>query len=129
MQHVAQNLLHNAIEYGTEASNWIGLQASLAGDFVEIRVEDRGPGIPADKQAQVFEPFFRGRRALADQVQGTGLGLNLVRKIVQAHGGTIRVRNHAPQGTEFVVRIPIATPEMQDEFVGGLARVIFELTA
>ena len=116
LQHVIQNLLDNAVKYGTGTSNWIGLTASRAGDFLEICVADCGPGIPPDEQALVFEPFFRGRRALADQVQGTGLGLNLVRKIVEAHGGSIRVRNHSPRGSEFVVRVPLAPPEMQDEF-------------
>ncbi len=116
LQHVVQNLLDNAVKYGTESSNWIGLTVAPAGDFVEIRVADRGPGIPADEQSMIFEPFFRGRRAIADQVHGTGLGLNLVRKIVEAHGGTIRVQNHAPQGSEFIVRLPVAPPEMQDEF-------------
>ncbi len=116
LQHVVQNLLDNAVKYGTETSNWIGLTVTHAGEFLEICVADQGPGIPADEQALVFEPFFRGRRALADQVQGTGLGLNLVKKIVEAHGGTIRVRRHAPHGAEFVVRVPVAPPEMQDEF-------------
>ena len=116
LQHVIQNLLDNAVKYGTETSNWIGLTAIRAGDFLEICVADCGPGIPADEQALVFEPFFRGRRALADQVQGTGLGLNLVKKIVEAHGGSIRVQNHSPRGSEFVVRVPVAPPEMQDEF-------------
>ena len=116
LQHVIQNLLDNAVKYGTQTSNWIGLTASRAGDFLEICVADCGPGIPPDEQALVFEPFFRGRRALADQVQGTGLGLNLVRKIVEAHGGSIRVQNHSPHGSEFVVRVPVAPPEMQDEF-------------
>jgi signal transduction histidine kinase len=116
LQHVIQNLLDNAVKYGTETSNWIGLTVTRAGEFLEICVADQGPGIPADEQSLVFEPFFRGRRALADQVNGTGLGLNLVKKIVEAHGGTIRVQGHSPTGSEFIVRIPVAPPEMQDEF-------------
>lgn len=116
LQHVVQNLLDNAVKYGTETSNWIGLTVKRAGDFLEIRVADRGPGIPPDEQSLVFEPFFRGRRALADQIHGTGLGLNLVKKIIQAHGGTIRVQAHSPCGSEFIVQVPIAPPEMQDEF-------------
>ncbi len=116
LQHVVQNLLDNAVKYGTESSKWIGLEASLAGDFVELRVADQGPGIPSEEQLHIFDPFFRGRRALADQVQGTGLGLNLVKKIVEAHGGTIRIQSRSPHGAEFIVRIPVAPPEMQDEF-------------
>ena len=83
---------------------------------MEIRVADRGPGIPLDEQAHIFDPFFRGRRAVQDQVHGTGLGLNLVKKIVEAHGGTIHVHSEPMKGAEFVVRIPAAPPELQDEF-------------
>jgi signal transduction histidine kinase len=73
---------------------------------VEVRVADHGPGIPQEEQQRIFDPFFRGQRALKDQVHGTGLGLNLVKKIVEAHGGTIRVNSQLAKGTEFVVRIP-----------------------
>jgi two-component system phosphate regulon sensor histidine kinase PhoR len=90
------------------------------GPAVEIRVADHGPGIPLDEQKQIFDPFFRGRRALRDQVHGTGLGLNLVKRIVEAHGGTIRVHSEPMQGTEFVVRIPAAPPEVQNELSHSL---------
>ena len=124
MRLALQNLLDNALKYGTEGNNWIGVFASVArneeGTAVEVRVADRGPGIPVDEQAHIFEPFFRGRRAVRDQVHGTGLGLNLVKKIVEAHGGTIRVNSEPMKGTEFVVRIPIAPPELQDEFAHSL---------
>ena len=69
---------------------------------------DRGPGIPPDEQDQIFDPFFRGARAVQDQVHGTGLGLSLVKKIVEAHGGSIRVKSEPMKGTEFIVRIPAA---------------------
>jgi signal transduction histidine kinase len=75
---------------------------------VEIRVTDRGPGIPADEQGQIFDPFFRGRRALQDQIHGTGLGLNLAKKIIEAHGGSIQVKSAAMKGAEFIVRLPAA---------------------
>jgi signal transduction histidine kinase len=121
LRHALQNLIDNALKYGTEGGNWIGIFASAAPGAngvpaVEIRVADRGPGIPADEQEFIFEPFFRGRRAIQDQVHGTGLGLNLVKKIVEAHGGTIRVRSEPMQGTEFIIRVPAAPRELQDEF-------------
>jgi signal transduction histidine kinase len=112
LQHALQNLIGNAAKYGTEGGNWIGVFASQVRDkdraLVEIRVADRGPGIPEDEQKHVFEPFFRGRRAVEDQIHGAGLGLNLAKKIVEAHGGTIRVKSEPLQGTEFIVRIPAA---------------------
>ena len=67
---------------------------------------DHGPGIPEEEQAQIFEPFFRGRRANQEQIHGAGLGLNLVKKIVEAHGGSVRVKSAPAQGTEFIVSIP-----------------------
>ena len=124
MKHVVQNLVDNALKYGTEGNNWIGVFASAVTDdsgmAVEIRVADRGPGIPLGEQAHIFDPFFRGRRAIEDQVHGTGLGLHLVKKIVEAHGGTIRFKSEPMKGTEFVVRIP-TTLEAQDEFAHSLS--------
>jgi len=112
LKHAFQNLLTNAAKYGTKGSNWIGIFASKANEkgrpMVEIRVADRGPGIPEDEQKHIFDPFFRGQRAIDDQVHGTGLGLNLVKKIVEAHGGTIRVKSEPMKGAEFIVRIPEA---------------------
>ncbi len=109
------NLIDNAATHGAEGSNWIGLTVRKAagkdGDVVEVRVADRGLGIPADEQRWVFEPFYRGRRAVRDQIHGSGLGLNLVRKIVEAHGGTIKVRSEPGKGTEFIVRIPTLARE------------------
>lgn len=120
LQHVFQNLLGNAVKYGAEGGNWIGVFASASNGggppAVEIRVADHGPGIPEDERARIFEPFFRGRQALGDQVHGTGLGLNLARKIVEAHGGTIRVESEPMKRTEFIVRIPAAPSDQQDEF-------------
>jgi signal transduction histidine kinase len=120
LKQVVQNLLSNAIKYGSEGGNWIGISAarddSGAQPMVELRVQDRGPGIPPDEQAHIFEPFFRGRRAKQDQIHGTGLGLNLVKKIVEAHGGTIQVRSEAMKGTDFVVRLPAAPAEYQNGF-------------
>jgi signal transduction histidine kinase len=121
LQQAVQNLLNNAVKYGIEGGNWIGVsvrQLAEAGKeaCIEIRVADKGPGIPADEVSHLFEPFFRGRRALQDQVHGTGLGLNLVKKIVEAHDGTLTVHSEIMKGTEFVIRIPIAPAEYQDEF-------------
>ena len=113
LKHALQNLLSNAAKYGTrKGSNWIGIFASRATEhgrnMVEIRVADRGPGIPAAEQARIFDPFFRGQSAVQAQVHGTGLGLNLVKKIVEAHGGTIQVKSEPMKGAEFIVRIPEA---------------------
>ena len=120
LQRVFQNLLCNAAKYGTGTSHWVGLSArsihASGRACVEIRVADRGPGIPAQEQKHIFDPFFRGQRARQDQIHGTGLGLSLVKKIVEAHGGTVAVHSQPSQGTQFVVQIPAAPRESRDEF-------------
>ena len=130
LRHAVQNLVENAIKHGSAGNGnghhpWVGIFAeavpSVHGRTVEIRVADRGPGIPEDEREQIFDPFFRGRRALADQVHGTGLGLNLVKKIVEAHGGTIELRSEPMQGAEFIIRIPVTPEENQHEFAHSLS--------
>jgi signal transduction histidine kinase len=120
LKQAVQNLVENAMKYGLNGSNWIGISATRIaganGASVEVRVADRGPGIPPDEQEHIFEPFFRGRRAVRDQIHGTGLGLNLAKNIVEAHGGALRVESDANKGAEFVLRIPAAPEEVQNEF-------------
>jgi signal transduction histidine kinase len=106
LKHAFGNLLSNAAKYGLQEHGWVGVFAKRTGPEVEVRVADHGPGIPAEEQPQIFDAFFRGRRAIQDQVHGTGLGLNLVKKIVEAHGGSIRVKSEPSRGTEFIVRLP-----------------------
>jgi signal transduction histidine kinase len=120
LRHALQNLVDNALKYGTRGANWIGVYAEAIideqGAATQIRVADHGPGIPPDEQVRIFDPFFRGRRAVEDQVHGTGLGLNLVKSIIEAHGGSICVASDPAKGTEFTIRLPAAPPEFQDAF-------------
>jgi len=116
LKHAIQNLLTNAAKYGGEGG-WIGVTVTSPHDsVVEIKVADRGPGIPAEERNQIFDPFFRGRRAVDDQIHGTGLGLNLVKRIIDAHKGSVTVNSEPGQGTEFVLRIPTVPEEQRDEF-------------
>jgi signal transduction histidine kinase len=108
LKHALQNLLANAVKYAAKDDPWIGVFASRTKDGIEIRVADRGPGIPEDEQRHIFDAFYRGRRAVQEQAPGAGLGLNLVKKIVQAHGGSIRVRSAPGEGAEFILRLPAA---------------------
>jgi signal transduction histidine kinase len=120
LRHALQNLVDNALKYGTKGANWIGVYAEAIideqGAATQIRVADHGPGIPRDEQGRIFDPFFRGRRAVEEQVHGTGLGLNLVKSIVEAHGGSIRVASEPAKGTEFTIRLPAAPAEFQHAF-------------
>lgn len=107
LRHALGNLINNAARYGS-AGESIHIRAARSGDEVAVIVEDRGQGIPRGEIGQVFEPFFRGRRAVKDQIHGTGLGLSLAKRIVEAHDGSIAVASEVGKGTQFTVRLPAA---------------------
>ena len=77
---------------------------------MRIAVEDHGPGLDADERQLVFEPFYRGRTAVAGQIQGSGLGLSLVRRIAVAHGGRVALASEAGRGSTFTIWLPAAPP-------------------
>jgi signal transduction histidine kinase len=108
LQRAFQNLIGNAANHAG-SGKWIGISAELSGDLsiIEVRVADHGPGIPPSEQAAIFNPFTRGARAEAEAVRGSGLGLALVREIVEAHGGNVAVRSTPGNGATFIVRLPV----------------------
>ncbi|MCX6610992.1 MAG: HAMP domain-containing sensor histidine kinase [Acidobacteria bacterium] len=114
LQLALQNLVVNAAKHGGEG-NWIGVSARRIGQQVEVAVSDHGPGVPASEREKIFDPFYRGERAVVDQVRVSGLGLSLLREIVEKHGGTVVVREAAGGGAEFAMRLPVSE-EIDDEF-------------
>lgn len=74
---------------------------------VELTVSDTGLGIPEQDRPRVFERFYRVDKARSRELGGTGLGLAIVKHIVEGHGGQVWVEGHTPQGSRFVVRLPI----------------------
>ncbi|MEE9141334.1 MAG: HAMP domain-containing sensor histidine kinase [Gammaproteobacteria bacterium] len=105
---VLQNLISNAIKYGPKHQRISITARKMNHDSrpeIQVAVRDQGSGIPTNEMPQLFEPFFRGRRAHADQIQGSGLGLTVVRRVVEAHGGHVTV-NSAPGGSVFVIHLP-----------------------
>jgi signal transduction histidine kinase len=118
LTHAVKNLITNAAKYGS-TGDWIGISAAMRNNgrsLVEIRIADRGEGVEPDELQQIFEPFYRGKKAVAEQIHGTGLGLSLVKRIVEAHEGTITVENASPRGTAFVIRLPTAPAQLTHEF-------------
>ena len=109
LSHCLQNLLGNAVKYGD--GKWVKIEASRKGGEVEFAVVDRGPGVDPSDKPNLFDPFFRGKRALSDQIHGLGIGLSLVKRVAEAHGGRAAVRNLARGGARFSVFIPIERPE------------------
>lgn len=102
-----QNLISNAIKY-SGPGRWIVIAAVNEGGFVKVSVRDSGPGIATEDLPHIYEPFYRGRAAVDAQIQGSGLGLNLVRQTVEAHGGEITVTSNPGCGTTFCISLAIA---------------------
>ncbi len=107
LDQVLTNLVNNAIKY-TEPGGTIAIRADRAGPFAEVRVSDDGIGIPAEMLPRVFDLFTQVDRALDRSQGGLGIGLTLVRRLVELHGGTATVASRgAGLGSEFTVRLPL----------------------
>jgi len=107
LEQVIINLLGNAIKFSPNNSK-VRISAEEKDGFVEIRVIDSGPGIPADYRKKVFERFQQVSRGDGKEKEGTGLGLAISRAIVEAHGGTIGVDSEDAKGSSFWIRLPDA---------------------
>jgi signal transduction histidine kinase len=101
LNQVWANLLDNAAD-AVDGEGRIGVRAHRDGDAVVVEISDDGPGIPRELQARVFEPFFTTKQV----GEGTGLGLDIVRRIVASHGGEVAFES-GPGETRFVVRLPV----------------------
>jgi two-component system sensor histidine kinase KdpD len=114
---VLYTLLDNAAKYSPAGSH-IGVHAESAGDSaVCLSVEDEGPGVPSELRERVFDKFFRAMRdgdAGAPKPTGTGMGLAIAKGIVEAHGGSIRVREgREGRGSRVVVTLPVGEDELK----------------
>jgi signal transduction histidine kinase len=107
LRRAVQNLISNAIKYGA-SGGWIGIRARAVDSTILLSVTDKGIGIPAAEQARIFDPFYRAAGVVSARIQGAGLGLSLVRRIVEGHEGQITVRSEAGHGSEFTITIPVA---------------------
>jgi len=105
METVFTNLLSNAIKYNRNDGS-IFINARNLGEFVEIKVADTGVGIAKADLHRIFDKFFRIRTEDTRKVIGSGLGLPLVKTIIEAHLGTIAVESKAKEGTTFIVQLP-----------------------
>jgi signal transduction histidine kinase len=114
LKRALQNLISNAIKYDGE-NRWARISAQPGtgkhGNEVRIAVEDRGLGIGSVDIAHIFEPFYRGHEAVAAQIKGSGVGLSLVKQIVEAHGGRVTVKSTQGTGSVFTLHLPIASDE------------------
>src|SRR5262249_19895662 len=117
LQQVVGNLLSNAAKY-TDPGGHILLSARQEGSEVVLRLRDTGVGISPEMLPRVFELFVQAERRLDRSYGGLGIGLTLVRRLVEMHGGTITAHSEGPgKGSEFTVRLPALTAEQQAELL------------
>jgi signal transduction histidine kinase len=101
LQEVVLNLILNACQAMGPDGGTLELSASATHDWVELRVQDSGPGIPPQRLKRMFEPFFTTKQT------GTGLGLFVTQRIIQAHSGSIDITSEEGEGTCFIIRLPV----------------------
>lgn len=110
LRSILTNILSNAIRYSHTLTP-IRLQLSKSQGQVIFRVRDRGIGIPREDFPHLFEPFHRGKNV--SNIPGTGLGLNIVKRFVDLHRGSVQVDSKLNQGTTFTITLPLQPPEQQ----------------
>jgi signal transduction histidine kinase len=104
LEQVAANLIDNAVKY-TRAGGRVDVEIARDGDRARLRVRDTGPGIPASEMPRIWDRLFRGDTSRTER--GLGLGLSLVKAVVEAHGGTVDVASEDGRGSVFTVSLPI----------------------
>lgn len=118
LQSALENLIINGIKYSPD-EKWIRIEARQVNDssmsFVEIKVIDHGIGIAASDISNIFEPFYRGRNAIDEQIQGSGLGLSITKHIIASHGGRISVKSSPKEGSVFTILLPSMTQDKENK--------------
>jgi len=111
-KQIIYNLISNAIKFTSKGGS-VAVSATKAGDFVRVSVSDTGIGISKENQKFLFQPFRQVDSSINRQYEGTGLGLALVRKFVDLHGGRVWVESETGKGSSFYIRIAF---EIQETF-------------
>jgi signal transduction histidine kinase len=106
------NLVSNAVKYSA-GRTYLGVHLYRRNENVNLEVVDHGIGIPAKEQLKIFEKFYRVGDPLVHNTKGSGLGLSLVRHIVQAHGGQVAVESAPGHGSKFIITLPVKNPALQ----------------
>ncbi|MBX5220025.1 sensor histidine kinase [Rhizobium sp. NLR8a] len=104
MEQVFINLMSNAVKYSPDQPD-IYVHARVEEKMVEIAVADSGIGMDADDLPKLFQPYYRARSATG--IAGTGIGLNVVKQVIELHGGTVEVTSELGKGTTFTISLPI----------------------
>jgi len=114
LRQVVQNLLHNAVRFtpaGGQVTVIVKEETVDQDRWVTVEVEDDGPGIPAEDLSRIFEPFYRVDPSRSRASGGTGMGLAVVKLLVEVHGGSVRAENRPAGGSRFIVQLPASPAE------------------
>jgi two-component system sensor histidine kinase TctE len=112
LREALANLVDNAIRYAGRGASVTVRVAAAPGGRARVEVEDNGPGVPDAERERVFERFVRGESpAATGQGDGCGLGLAIVREVVQRHGGSVWLEPVAPRGVRACIDLPLAPPQ------------------
>ncbi len=103
------NLLENSVKYSGD-TKLINVKVKKTDGFIDLSVQDCGLGIPESELEKIFDKFYRGRSALANNIRGSGIGLSLTKNVAEMHGGDVMVRSEPGKGSTFTLRIPIVPP-------------------
>ncbi len=107
LTRAVSNLLGNALKYGGEPAE-VAIEVRRGAEGVLVSVADHGAGLSPSEMPRLFEPFYRGQRASEARIPGSGLGLALVKRIVESHGGRVRAENGPSGGALFTICLPAA---------------------
>jgi two-component system, OmpR family, phosphate regulon sensor histidine kinase PhoR len=107
LRRVVRNLLENAVKYSPD-SNAVWVETGCEGQLAVLRVRDQGMGIPREEQSRIFDKFVRGEAAKQACIQGSGIGLAMVKEIVRIHHGAIDLDSEVGRGSTFMVRLPLS---------------------
>jgi signal transduction histidine kinase len=108
MKEVFRNLIENAMKFNPKTPRMIRIAARIAEKRVDITFTDNGPGIPSEEREKIFQKFYQIEGNFTGQVQGMGLGLPLVHRIVTEHGGRVRLESELGQGSTFILELPLS---------------------
>jgi signal transduction histidine kinase len=107
-REILKGLIENAAKFNSKAQRSVMIFAQKVGDQVTISIKDDGRGIPAEEFEKIFQKFYQIEESFTGQVEGAGLGLALVKRLVEAHGGSIHIESKIGEGSIFSVTIPAA---------------------
>lgn len=115
LRRVAGNLLDNSRKYGGRETVHVTLSARAAGGMAEVTFADDGVGAPEERLPKLFDAFYRGDAARTAPGSGSGLGLAVVKKAVEAMGGTVRAENREGGGLAVIFTLPLGKEERHAE--------------